>query len=61
MSSQTETTASCPECAADVVLKGQVEKGELVQCPDCGADLEVTKLNPVVLELAPEEEEDWGE
>jgi alpha-aminoadipate carrier protein LysW len=28
---------------------------------DCGAELEVVSLNPLVLELAPEEEEDWGE
>ena len=45
-------------------LKGislNVEKGEIVNCPDCGADLEVVGTDPVELELAPEEEEDWGE
>lgn len=38
-----------------------VVEGEIVQCEDCGAELEVVGLNPLVLELAPEEEEDWGE
>ncbi len=39
----------------------EVVEGEIVQCEDCGAELEVVSLNPVTLELAPEEEEDWGE
>lgn len=50
----------CPECGAELDLTDVVE-GEIVQCEDCGAELEVVSLNPVTLELAPEEEEDWGE
>ena len=53
-------TAECPECFADVELKN-VMQHEIVQCPECGADLEVVSIEPVLLELAPEEEEDWGE
>lgn len=51
----------CPECAADVTLPEDVMDGEIVQCPECGVELEVTSLKPPTLELAPEEEEDWGE
>ncbi len=51
----------CPECAAELNLSADVEVGEIVVCPDCGAELEVRSLNPVVLELAPQVEEDWGE
>ncbi len=54
------TTAECPECFAQVELV-DVMQHEIVQCPECGADLEVVSIDPVVLELAPEEEEDWGE
>ena len=50
----------CPECEADIVLK-DVEKGEIVSCADCGAQLDVVENNPIKLELAPEEEEDWGQ
>ncbi len=57
----TATVATCPECGADVTLGVKVEKGEIVQCGDCGAELEVIKLEPLELVLAPEEEEDWGE
>ncbi len=54
-------TALCPECDATITLATDVLDGEIVHCPDCGADLEVVSVNPVVLALAPEVEEDWGE
>jgi len=52
--------ATCPECGAEWELSG-VEQGEIVVCPDCGVDLEVTSLDPVTVEVAPMEQEDWGE
>lgn len=51
----------CPECAGVLSLPPNVEVGEIIVCSDCGAELEVRSLNPVVLELAPQVEEDWGE
>jgi alpha-aminoadipate carrier protein LysW len=56
----TEMT-ECPECAAELELAPDVEVGEIVVCPDCGVELEVMGTDPIVLDLAPEEEEDWGE
>ena len=53
--------ASCPECAAEITLADDTLQGEIVQCPDCGVELEVISLDPLTLELAPVEEEDWGE
>ena len=53
--------ATCPECAADITLTDDTLQGEIIQCPDCGVELEVMSLAPLVLELAPDEEEDWGE
>jgi alpha-aminoadipate carrier protein LysW len=53
-------SVECPECFADVELE-DVMQNEIVQCPECGTDLEVVSLEPLGLELAPEEEEDWGE
>ncbi|GAB4559811.1 MAG: lysine biosynthesis protein LysW [Anaerolineae bacterium] len=52
--------AECPECAAEIEL-GDVIEGEIVECPDCGVELEVISLDPLELDLAPQEEEDWGE
>jgi len=51
----------CPECKANLTLEENTEVGEIVVCPDCGVELEVTGVNPITLELAPEVEEDWGE
>ena len=52
--------ATCPECGG-AIPTASVERGEILPCPDCGAELEVRNLEPLVLELAPEVQEDWGE
>ncbi len=54
-------TVSCPECAAEITLEPGTETGEIIVCPDCGVDLEVVSLDPAAVELAPMEQEDWGE
>ncbi|MEJ5314506.1 MULTISPECIES: lysine biosynthesis protein LysW [Anaerolinea] len=54
------TTAYCPECDAPISLE-DVMIGEILVCPDCGVDLEVLSIDPPQVELAPMEEEDWGE
>lgn len=50
----------CPECSAEVEDSG-LELGELIVCNECGSELEVVGIEPLRLELAPEEDEDWGE
>ena len=54
---------TCPICEANCPIKSDAEKGELILCPDCGGELEIKSINgdQVVLEEAPEEEEDWGQ
>jgi len=51
----------CNICGADMDLGQNVIENELIECSDCGAEFEVTGVNPVRLEMAPQEEEDWGE
>lgn len=51
----------CPECAGDIELGADVVVGEISVCPDCGIELEVMSVNPPKVDLAPKEEEDWGE
>jgi alpha-aminoadipate carrier protein LysW len=51
----------CPECEAEMSLESGAEVGEIIVCPDCGVDLEITSLKPAKVEVAPMEEEDWGE
>ena len=50
----------CPECGNDVEQEG-LELGELIVCDECGSELEVIGTEPLRLERAPEEDEDWGE
>lgn len=51
----------CPECEAVIPIEADVEIAEIIVCPDCNVDLEIISLEPPVVELAPMEEEDWGE
>ena len=54
-------TVNCTECDAEITLAAGTEVGEIIVCPDCGVDLEVVELDPAVVQLAPMEQEDWGE
>ncbi|MFA6043703.1 MAG: lysine biosynthesis protein LysW [Phycisphaerales bacterium] len=51
----------CPECAAAVRFARAPLAGEVTRCTACRAELEVTSLAPLRVELAPEVQEDWGE
>ncbi|MFG0292504.1 MAG: lysine biosynthesis protein LysW [Phycisphaerales bacterium JB050] len=53
--------ASCPECDASITFDRIPLRGQVARCTDCGVELEVTCIEPLTLELAPEVEEDWGE
>lgn len=55
------STVACTECAAEITLDEGTEANEIIVCPDCGVDLEVISLDPAKVEMAPMEEEDWGE
>lgn len=54
-------SVNCPECDASIEIERDTLAGEIVTCVDCSAELEVTSLEPLTVELAPEMEEDWGE
>lgn len=53
--------SNCPECDASVQLAPGARVGEVINCPDCQIQLEIISLTPLILSLAPEVEEDWGE
>lgn len=56
-----EHNVECIECGASLTLPNNVMQGEILPCPDCGAELEIISLNPLTVDLAPMEMEDWGE
>ena len=51
----------CPKCATDATPPDNVMEGEVVQCTEWELEMEIVSLSPLNLELAPEEEENWGE
>ena len=57
----TTTAHACPECEDDVQIGDGARLNEIVECAGCRSELEIVSLNPAVLALAPEVEEDWGE
>jgi len=62
MTSDTDPVlAEDPITGEEIELPADVEVGEIIDSPVTGTELEVISLDPVVLEEAPELEEDWGE
>lgn len=55
------TTQTCPECEDNVQISDSARLNEIIDCAGCRSELEVIALSPVLLALAPEVEEDWGE
>lgn len=57
----TLTAPQCPECKSAVQVHEGAMAAEIVICVVCSSELEVVATSPVLLALAPEIEEDWGE
>lgn len=56
------STVTCPFCEAKISLEDEkIFPHEVIQCEECGTELEITSVNPIELQLAPDVEEDWGE
>jgi alpha-aminoadipate carrier protein LysW len=51
----------CVECGAVLAVPENVMQGEILPCGECGAELEVLSVEPLTVDLAPMEMEDWGE
>ena len=54
-------TGTCPQCDADVQVDSDADKGDTIDCEECGAGLEVVGLDPVELDLLPDEDYDEDE
>jgi alpha-aminoadipate carrier protein LysW len=52
---------SCPQCEGRVDAGQAAYVSEILECAECLAELEVVSLTPLLVALAPEVEEDWGE
>ncbi|WP_083958798.1 lysine biosynthesis protein LysW [Herbidospora mongoliensis] len=61
MTQQMTIVRTCPECEDEVQVRESARLNEIVECAGCRSELEIVALSPLVLVLAPEVEEDWGE
>lgn len=62
MGTEQDTTAwNCPGCDGEIPPTSPVVQNEIVECPECRLELEVVSAEPLMLAIAPEVEEDWGE
>jgi len=53
---------NCPKCDAIIdVDVDELDEGDTLTCEECGADLTVSSLEPLELELGDEEEEEEEE
>ena len=52
---------ACPVCEAPIEVPTEPRISEILECVDCSSELEIIALDPTMLALAPEVEEDWGE
>ena len=50
--------AACPECDADIHVEEDTDKGDVVRCLECEIKLEVVGLDPIELDLAPDDDDD---
>ena len=52
---------TCPLCEAPIDVPSDSRISEILECADCRNELEIVAVQPTMLALAPEIEEDWGE
>jgi alpha-aminoadipate carrier protein LysW len=53
---------NCPKCDAVIdVDEDELDEGDSLTCEECGADLTVSSLDPLELEVSEEEEEEEEE
>lgn len=50
--------AVCPQCEAGIHVDEDVDKGQIIRCEACEVPLEVVGLDPIELDLAPEDEDE---
>lgn len=50
--------ANCPECAAELHVDEDIDKGQMFHCEECDSTLEVVGLDPIELDVAAEADDE---
>lgn len=54
-------SALCVECDAELNVSGRVRLGQRIVCPNCGVELEVISTNPMEVDVAYDDSEEWDD
>ncbi len=49
----------CPECEHSIPLNVDWQEDDTFVCPNCSADIQVVSVDPLMVDFAPEVEENW--
>jgi alpha-aminoadipate carrier protein LysW len=52
---------TCVECDEEIELNGRPRLGQTLVCISCGAQLEVVSTNPIEVDWADDEGDDWDD
>jgi lysine biosynthesis protein LysW len=60
---ETRAIGECPVCGGKVIPQEPVEESEIITCSECLTSIVVDAVHEenLVLAMAPQEEEDWGQ
>ncbi|HPB56138.1 MAG: Alpha-aminoadipate carrier protein LysW [Candidatus Aminicenantes bacterium ADurb.Bin508] len=56
-----ERRCVCPVCESEISLPEDSRVHEVYPCPECRCEMEILSLEPLIVEEAPQVEEDWGQ
>lgn len=45
----------CPDCEMEISVHENPQIGEILDCENCGAEMEITSLDPIEVELIEDE------
>jgi len=51
----------CPECEHDIPVDPDWQEEDTFTCPNCSIELQVTSVEPLWVDFAPEEDDNWEE
>lgn len=54
-------TIQCPECEHDIPVDPDWQEEDTFTCPNCSIELQVTSVEPLWIDFAPEEDDNWDE
>ena len=37
----------CPDCGIEIIITGNEEVGDILECGECGTEIEITSINPL--------------